>query len=78
MQTSKQHKKKKKGRERERERGFVTEKSLDKKIIYFLQFLTDIGPVPDALLSDVETTRAGRPVNSKFEVITESNDDSDV
>ena len=41
MQTSKQQRDKK--RERERERGFVMEKSLDKKkIIYFLQFLTDI------------------------------------
>ena len=33
------------------------------------------GPVPAAMPNDMETTTAGRPVDSKFEVTTESNDD---
>ena len=33
------------------------------------------GPVPAAMPNDMETTTAGRPVDSKFEATTESNDD---
>ena len=33
------------------------------------------GPVRAAMPNDMETTTAGRPVDSKFEVTTESNDD---
>ena len=38
------------------------------------QFLIP-GQVPAAMPSDMETTTAGRPADSKFEVTTESNDD---
>ena len=59
-------------------RGFVTGKSHEEKSFTsykssLIQLLIP-GPVPAAMPSDMETTTAGRPVDSKFEVTTESND----
>ena len=77
MQTRKQQKQKKSKKERIRDRN-----RLPKKLFISYNFsLTQLlipGPVPAAMPSDMETTRAGRPVDSKFEGTTESNDDDDV
>ena len=60
-------------------RGFVTGKSHEEKSFTSYKFsliqLLIPGPVPAAMPSDMETTTAGRPVDSKFEETTESNDD---
>ena len=74
--------KKKKQRNKQKKynikRGFVTGKSHEEKSFTSYKFsliqLLIPGPVPAAMPSDMETTTAGRPVDSKFEVTTESND----
>ena len=80
MQTSKQKTKKKTKKEQKnriRDRNRLTKKSFISYNFSLTQLLIP-GPVPAAMPSDMETTRAGRPVDSKFEGTTESNDDDDV
>ena len=81
MKTSKQKnknkKQKKKQKNRIRDRNRLTKKSFISYNFSLTQLLIP-GPVPTAMPSDMETTRAGRPVDSKFEGTTESNDDDDV
>ena len=72
-------KKKNKQKKYNIKRGFVTGKSHEEKSFTsykssLIQLLIP-GPVPAAMPSDMETTTAGRPVDSKFEETTESNDD---
>ena len=81
MKTSKQKNKnknkKQKQKNRIRDRNRLTKKSFISYNFSLTQLLIP-GPVPAAMPSDMETTRAGRPVDSKFEGTTESTDDDDV
>ena len=80
MQTRKQQKQKK-SKKKSKKNRIRDRNRLPKKLFISYNFsLTQLlipGPVPAAMPSDMETTRAGRPVDSKFEGTTESNDDDD-